>query len=478
MPNHSDKNPICVDLDGTLIKTDLLYENFFAAIKASPILLFKVIWWLLGGKSHLKAKLAEAASIDYESIPLNKDVVSYVESQAKAGRDVYLATASHEVHAKAIVERLKLFKGYFATEDKRNLSGKNKAKTLIEKFGDKGFEYLGDSNADLDVWPHCSTAGVVSSSKSFLRRVSKVAKIGNSFRSQHQGRFKSLLRCLRVHQWSKNGLLFVPALSAHKIQDPKLFVKTTLAFIAFSFCASAVYVINDLVDLSSDRNHPEKRHRPLASGDIKINWAPGIVFACLLISALCCRLLNPNFVQILVIYLAITFAYSFYLKRQPIIDVLTLGALYTIRVFAGSQSTEITVSTWLLGFSLFFFFGLAFAKRVAELIRVKPGGSNKASSGRAYIAEDQAVLANLGVGASMVSILILAQYISANDVILLYSHPDQLWLICIVLLYWTARLWFLASRGIVDTDPVIFAIKDKASYLLGFIVLLIGYFAH
>lgn len=273
------------------------------------------------------------------------------------------------------------------------------------------------------------------------------------------------MQLLRVHQWVKNGLLFIPALTAHRLFDWELFKVNLLAFTSFSLVASAVYLINDLLDISSDRLHPRKKNRPFASGAVPTQV--GYILAPILIGVgfLLSMKVGESFLYTLSIYLGITFLYSLYVKRLLLWDVIFLAGLYTVRIFAGSAATDIPVSKWLLAFSLFLFFSLALVKRVSEL-QVLKKQQVQLTPGRGYQIIDEEILSNLGASSACLSILVFALYLSSPEVVNFYRYPERLWLSCPLILYWVSRIWVIGSRGQLHDDPIVFALKDRVSYLI------------
>jgi 4-hydroxybenzoate polyprenyltransferase len=276
----------------------------------------------------------------------------------------------------------------------------------------------------------------------------------------------TVLNALRVRQWVKNLLLFVPLLLAHAVGDPQAWLAAVLGFVAFSLCASAAYVVNDLVDREADRVHPTKRDRPFASGALPplagFVMAPSLLLIAFAVAWLA---LPALFLVALATYVIVTLAYSFALKRMAIVDVLVLAGLYALRVLAGGAATDIPVSEWLLAFSMFFFLSLALLKRYAELrlIELAPGAS---LAGRAYQADDLALLRTTGPSAGFISVLVLALYVTSPEVVVLYQRPALLWLVGAFLLYWVLRIWTRAHRGEMHDDPVLFAARDRASYVV------------
>lgn len=466
--------PLCVDLDGTLIKTDSLYESFLRMVKNNPLKIFAAPFWLVMGKAHFKAKISENAQMDASSLPYNEEFLAYLKEERQSGRKLVLATAANSTIANAVSKHLGIFSETFASNDKHNLKGKNKSQLLIEKYGEKQFDYAGDSRADLDVWKSANQAILVNAASSVRSSVAN-EMIAKEFGPQRTG-LKPYFKAIRVHQWSKNVLIFLPLLLAGGSSSPEVWLSTVLAFISFSLCASSIYIWNDLLDLEADRAHPIKQFRPFAAGTIPIQQ--GILMApCLLLLGLLVSLsINTSFIAVIFTYLFITTVYSFYLKKVTIADVITLACLYTVRIFAGGVAAEVPVSHWLLVLSMFLFLSLAFVKRVSELKLLLSRLSRSeieerkiSASGRDYSVEDVNLLRSMGTASGYMSILVFALYINSDNVSTLYKHPEYLWLACPLLLYWVSRVWMLTDRGQMHNDPITFAITDKMSYIVGLV---------
>jgi 4-hydroxybenzoate polyprenyltransferase/phosphoserine phosphatase len=459
--------PLCVDLDGTLIAGDLLWESVIALMRTAPWLLLLLPVWLCRGKAYLKDQLARRVSLDPAALPYRAEVLDLLRREKEAGRMLVLATASHERLAQAVADHLGLFDVVLASRADRNLRGDRKRQALEDLFGTGGFDYVGDSTADLPVWAGARQAYVVSPSQR-LREQARAHGAPVEIAAARPCRFHACLKLLRPHQWAKNLLVFVPLLGAHRLGDWAALLDAGLAFVAFCLCASAIYAVNDLADLEADRKHVRKRRRPLASGAVSI--PAGLALAAALLAgsfALAVAALPLVFTAILAGYLAITTWYSFQLKRLPVIDVFALAGLYTIRIIAGGLACSIPVTGWLLGFSTFFFISLALAKRYAELSRMASGTR---MHGRGYQAEDVALIRSIGPATGYVAILTLCLYANAQETLRLYSSPNLLWVACFVLCFWITRVWFLAQRQQLDEDPVVFAIKDGPSYVCGAVI--------
>lgn len=462
--DHHNK-ALCVDCDGTLIATDLLYEAFFLLLKQYPIGLLYLPFWLLKGKVYLKERLAERVTFNWATLPYREDVLQLINSARAQGRLAVLATASPMIWAQGIANHLGCFDEIIATEFGINLSGKNKAKQLVQKYGEKGFDYAGDAKVDLAVWQHAAGAVIVSSNKDFIRRASVTAGALSQVIQPSQVGFLVYLRALRIHQWLKNILVVVPLLAAHQIESIQGLLHAGYAFLAFSLCASAVYVLNDLLDLDADRQHIRKCKRPFAAGVIPL-WQGIVIIPLLLLISFCISLLLPQqFMLVLIAYFAMTIAYSVRLKKQVIVDVMMLAGLYTMRIVAGAAATQITPSFWLLAFSMFIFLSLAMVKRYSELL-ITLQSNKKEPAGRGYSVDDLPVLMAIGVSAGIGSVLILALYLNNPETNQLYPGTKWLWLMPPLLLYWTSRMWMKAHRGQVDDDPVVFATRDWQSLVV------------
>ena len=452
---------LVVDLDGTLCRTDTLHEGLLALATTRPLALLQVPKWASEGRAGLKERLADQGVVAPDELPFNDAVIEMLKAARAEGRRTALVSAADHRQVTAVAEALGLFDEAYGTAEGQNLKGAAKAAFLNQHFGAGKFDYIGDSRADLPVWQAARRAITVRAGAG-LREAAKAANPNVSHIDPPESRTHDMLRALRPHQWSKNLLMFLPAFAAH---DFTSLFSVLLGFIAFCLTASAVYVINDLLDLAADRAHPRKQKRPFAAGDLSA--ATGVAMSGgLLLVALILGLLTGNafFIAILALYLAVTFAYSFWLKRRLIVDVITLAGLYTVRIIAGAVAAGVVLSPWLLGFSMFLFLSLAAVKRQAELTDQMKSG--RESAGRAYQVDDLPVLRGVALSASQGAVLVMALYISSNDVQMLYSEPAILWLICPILLYWSMRMVMKAHRGAMPDDPIVFAATDRVSLIL------------
>ncbi len=475
----SDVKVVCADVDGTVLATDLLYESLLVAVKRSPWIVFIIPIWLLRGRAFLKARLAErASSLRVEYLPLREDVVAYLKQQSERGCRIVLASASHHSLVARVARRLGSIDSIVASDEHANRKGTAKADAIEAHIGSGSWSYIGDSGADFSVWRRAQHQVCVSSSASFRRRFE--GEFPNGAVIAVSGMSPSIwLRGMRVHQWLKNLLVFLPVALAHRWFDVEALGMSLLAAIAFSLCASGVYVLNDLLDLDSDRQHPRKRRRPCASGEWPLRSAllvvPMLFGSALLVAAA----VHAQFVALLGLYLVLTTLYSLRLKALALVDIILLAMLYTIRIVGGGVASGIEVSQWLLGLSMFLFLSLACVKRFSELLVLQQRNEKK-TWGRGYWVGDLEQIAAFGAASGYISVLVLALYVSSHEIARLYSNPALVWLACPLLLYWISRIWLLARRGIVHDDPLVFALRDRVTYIvaaLGFIIVVAAKFS-
>ena len=457
--------PLCVDLDGTLIHTDLLLESCLLLLKKQPLAIFYVIGWLLKGKAYLKEQIASRIELRADALPYNAALLDKLRQEKELGRMLVLATASHRSLADRVAAHLNLFDVVYASDRQVNLSSSRKRDCLVEHYGAAGFDYIGNSHDDLQVWQAARHALLVDTRASVKKTLEKTKPVFWE-NSTPKKTLKALIKGIRVHQWLKNALIFVPLIVAHQFADPVKWLQAGAAFIAFSLCASSVYVLNDLLDLDADRRHASKRTRPFASGALQIHHGVALTAVLLLASiVLSLTMLPIDFAATLAVYYAITVFYSFWAKGRVALDVLLLAGLYTMRLIAGGAATDIALSLWLLAFSMFVFLSLAFVKRYAEMLTTLKRGE-KSASGRGYTVDDMPLIQSMGSSAGFIAVMILALYINHPDLIQTYRHPKILWAMCPLLLFWITRLWIKTSRGEMHEDPVVFAAKDTLSRLI------------
>lgn len=462
--------PLAVDLDGTLVRTDTLHENLLVLFKHAPWLLLLLPLWVLRGKAFFKAEVARRAALDASRLPYNEELLAWLQEEKARGRRLVLATAADRRIAEGVAAHLGLFSDVYASDGTVNLSGGRKLARLKESLGT--FDYAGNDAVDVPLWRESRQVVVVHAPAGVLRRARGLGRdVHRVFEKPRVGP-RVWVKALRVHQWAKNALVFVPLLAAHKATEPGILLKAILGFTAFSLCASSVYVLNDLLDLDSDRRHPTKCKRPFAACSLPVSTGVLLAPALLLAGAAVCLLLPPAFAALLATYYALTLAYSLRLKQVVMLDVLVLAGLYTVRIFGGSLAVGVPTSSWLMMFSMFLFLSLALVKRLSEVRRLRLSNETSAH-GRGYLAQDYEQLASLGAASGQVSVLVLALYITSKEVTALYAHPERLWLLCPVMLYWVGRVWVLAHRGLVNEDPLVFALRDRVSYAVGLVSALV-----
>ncbi|MCU1000476.1 UbiA family prenyltransferase [Stenotrophomonas maltophilia] len=449
-----------MDLDGTLLRSDLLYESVLALLASSPLCIFLLPFWLLRGKAALKREIASRVTLPVEWLPYDARVLGMLRTTRQRPR--VLCSASDQALVEAIALHLGVFEEVMASDGRCNLAGPHKAEALKARFGAGQYDYMGNANVDLHVWKHSAAAYVVNAGNRLATAAARVTTVHAHWPSEGGG-VRSWIKALRVYQWSKNLLVLVPLLTAHRWFDPVSLFGAAMAFIAFGLCASGVYLLNDLLDLTPDRQHARKRRRPFAAGDLPL--MQGLLVAPLLTLAgfTLALLSSPAFTGVLFAYYAMTLMYSLVLKRIVMIDVVMLAALYTLRIIGGAIAIGVDLSFWLLAFSLFMFLSLALVKRYTELAAMSGSGRQKIA-GRGYDVSDLSLIQSLGAAAGYVSILVFALYINSPDSLELYRNPRLLWLLCPVLLFWIGRIWIIAHRGGMHDDPIVFAARDQVSW--------------
>lgn len=468
--------PLCVDLDGTLVKSDTLADSVLTLLRAHPRNALETVRSLLDGKAAFKARVASIVSLDVAHLPYNRPLLEFLEQERGRGRRIYLTTGADVGLARRIAAYLGIFDGVLASNGSTNLTGGNKLASLQAEFNSEDFDYIGNARPDLPLLEHAGAAMLANPNAS-LRSLVKSRKITvHKHFEDRSSRRKTFLKSIRLHQWAKNVLIFVPLLLAHALQF-RLVLSAVLAFFCFSFCASATYVVNDLLDIETDRRHPRKRLRPFAAGDLQAST--GIVMVIVLLAAGLLGtyfFLPGKFLVWLLLYIVVTLSYSLALKKVALVDVIVLSGLYTVRMVAGGAATATPISTWLAGFSVFLFFSLALVKRFSEMQNLRERG-NVPSNGRGYLTADIEQLRSFGTASGYAAIVVFSLYISGSNVARLYHHPARMWLIVPLLLLWISRVWLLASRGEMHEDPVIFAVTDRMSLLIGLAVVAIAIFA-
>ncbi|MBV8063072.1 MAG: UbiA family prenyltransferase [Nevskia sp.] len=464
--------PLCVDLDGTLLRGDSLVEACLALLKQHPWQVLLLPLWLLRGRAVLKAEVFGRVQLDAASFPYNAAFLDWLRQQKAEGRRLVLCTGSDQSIATAVAAHLGLFEAAIGSDGVSNLSGSGKRERLTADYGAQGYDYAGNHRVDLKVWEQARRAVVVNGASGLAERAGALATVERVFEREAAG-LRPWLRAMRPHQWAKNALLFVPILAAHAVSNLEALRNTLLGFTAFCLCASATYLLNDLLDLEADRAHPRKRLRPFASG--VLHPGGGLVLSAALAATAfgLAWFTAPLLCALLAFYAALSLSYSFRIKKMVMLDVIVLAALYTLRIIAGAVAAQVEASFWLLAFSMFLFLSLAMVKRCAEL-HALIADSRSQTKGRGYHAEDLSVLQQLGGASGYLSVLVLALYINSSASQQLYRHPQVLWLLCPLLLFWISRVWIITHRGGMHDDPVVFALRDRTSRWLGVVAALIA----
>ena len=471
----TSRRPLCVDLDGTLVKSDTLVDSLLLLVRTHPLRSLQAPLWLKGGKAAFKARVASQVQLDAAHLPYNRKLLEYLEEQHAEGRKLYLTTGADTILARRIAEQLGIFEEVLASDGTTNLTGDNKLESLKKRFPQEGFDYIGNAPPDVPLLEQAGEAMVANPSLS-LRTMLKSRKIPVS--RQFDDRADSLkvfLKAIRLHQWAKNVLIFVPVLLAHALKLPLLFAAFA-AFLSFSLCASATYIVNDLLDIEADRRHPKKHRRPFAAGDLSPGTGVGIIVLFLALAFSVAAFLPRTFLGWLLVYLVMTLSYSLYLKRVVLIDVILLSGLYTLRLLAGVAAADVAFSPWLAAFSIFFFLSLAMVKRFSELQNIRAKG-DVPSNGRGYLLADIEQIRSFGTASAYASVVVFAFYIYGSGAAGLYHHPGRMWLMTPLMIFWLSRVWLLASRGELDEDPVVFAVTDRMSLLIGAGIALIAVLA-
>ncbi|MDO8288378.1 MAG: UbiA family prenyltransferase [Parvibaculum sp.] len=469
-PAASARVPLCVDLDGTLVLSDTLVELFLLLIKRKPWLILYLPFWLLRGRAGFKAEIARRVKFDASLLPYRADLVDWLRAEAASGRMLVLASGANRRIVHAVADHFGFFTETFSSNEGENLKGLAKANALTARFGT--FDYVGDAPVDVAVWRAARKSYLCVSSPSGKPAFGRDITFERVFPLNRSSQPLLWLRALRLHQWVKNVLMFVPLVLAHQVDDMQRLTTLILAFMAFNIAASSVYVLNDLLDLAADRAHPRKKHRPFAAGHLSLRSGLALWPVLLVASFALALYASPAFAAVLGVYYALTVAYSFELKRRALVDVFTLASLYTLRIIAGAVAASVVLSPWLLGFSVFIFLSLAIVKRVAELHSLHARGVTD-PAGRGYHHADLAMLEILGVAAGYASVVVLALYVSAPESKILYVRHQLLWLFAPLVLFWISRVWLITHRGEMHDDPIVFALKDSPSRIVGLLAVLV-----
>jgi len=467
--------PLCVDLDGTLVKSDTLVDSLLALLRTHPAKVLELPAILLRGKAAFKAFVTESVSLDVAHLPYNRPLLKYLQQERAQGRPIFLATGADVRLASRVAAHLGIFQGVLGSDGSTNLTGTRKLERLRGCLGDGAFDYIGNDTPDLPLLAHAQQPMITNPTMSLRMglRAKGIRPVREFVERRHP--IQSLIKAVRVHQWAKNLLIFVPLFCSHALTLSKL-LTALAAFCCFSLTASAAYIVNDLLDIEADRRHPRKSRRPFASGDLSAFAGVGVIAVFLAMAFTGAYFLRGAFLPWLAVYLAATLTYSWYLKRIALVDVLALSGLYILRLLAGSAATATPISHWLAGFSMFLFLSLAVVKRFAELENLRASSSTP-KNGRGYLLADLPQLRSFGTASAVAAVVVFANYISGSDVVHLYRQPGRLWLIMPLMILWLFRVWLLASRGELDEDPVAFALTDRMSQLIGVAVLVIAWMA-
>lgn len=460
-----------VDLDGTVIQSDLLHESFLALLSRRFSLVWRVPFWMLRGRAYMKAKLAEMGGVDVTTLPYCQPLLEYLRREAAAGTRLVLATASNEVHARRVADHLQIFHTVLASSSVRNLKGEEKCRAILQHCGGMPFSYAGNGHADLAIWRKASEGILVGASSGVAAAARKLTSVSVEI-PRRPRLVRAYFKAIRPHQWLKNLLVFVPLVTAQLWSNGQSVGAALLAFAAFSLCASAIYVANDLLDLSHDRRHPRKRLRPIASGAVPIPHALLMSVVLLAAGIAIGSAINGGFLAVMGLYVAVTLCYSLVLKTHVMLDTITLALLYSIRVIAGAVAIHVFPSFWLLAFCMFLFLSLALTKRCSELVALIALQQDRAA-GRDYRVSDLAILEAMGAGSSFAAVLVFALFIDSDNAMASYSYPQALWLLCIILLYWLTRMWMKTARGEMHDDPLVYAARDRNSLVMLALSLLI-----
>jgi 4-hydroxybenzoate polyprenyltransferase/phosphoserine phosphatase len=469
------ESPLCVDLDGTLVKSDTLYDSLLVFLRTRPSKFPQLFARLFRGKAAFKAYVIDSVTPDVAHLPYNRKLLQYLEAERARGREIYLTTGADVRLAQRVADHLGIFTGVLGSDGQINLTANHKLDRL-RAYLKKSFSYIGNATPDLSLLAEAAEPMVANPTMRLRARMrARGIRPVRQFRERVHP-LKSVIRAIRIHQWAKNLLIFAPLLLAHDLRLTGI-VSTVVAFFCFSLLASATYIVNDLLDIEADRRHPRKRRRPFAAGDLSAMAGLAMVIVLGGLALAGARLLPIAFLGWLLVYLASTLAYSIYLKRVPLVDVLVLSGLYTIRLLVGGAATGTAISQWLAGFSVFLFFSLALVKRFAELESLRARGSQP-KNGRGYLLGDIEQLRSFGTASAFAAVVIFAIYIGGHDVMAHYARPVRLWLAVPLLILWLSRVWLLAARGELNEDPVIFAFTDRMSLLIGALVALVMVLAH
>jgi 4-hydroxybenzoate polyprenyltransferase len=462
--------PLCVDLDGSLVKSDTLLDGMCLFARHHPLQLLRVPLWLMQGRARLKHEVAQRAHLDPTRLPYNGELLRYLHAEKRAGRQLLLTSGADESVAQGVALHLGIFDGVIASDTRTNLTSGKKLARLREQLGE--FDYIGNSRADLQLLSQARVAMVANPTAGLSSAIhARKIPIARSFIDRRPA-VRMSIKAMRVHQWAKNVLLFAPLLMSHQL-TPSAVITIVAAFFCFSFMASVTYLVNDMLDIDNDRRHATKRLRPFASGDLSVALGVALVAGLTVASVALLPMLTRSFCLWLAVYVVSTMTYSFYLKQIAIFDVILLSSLYTLRLLAGGAATGTEISPWLGGFSTFLFLSLAMVKRFSELENLRERGATR-THGRGYLVSDLEQIRSFGTSAATAAVVVFMLYIARPDVTALYRHAARLWFIVPLLIFWIYRVWLIASRGELDDDPVVFAMRDRVSLAVGALVVIVA----
>ncbi len=461
--NENISIPLCVDLDGTLVKLDTLHQALFLLLRRNPASIFRIPGWIAKGKAHLKDQVMQRVTLDASALPYHKEFMAYLRQEHENGRRLILATASNYRTANGIAEHLGIFSDTISSTVDTNMRHSRKLEAIQERF--PTFGYAGNDTADFPIWDAAEEVILVNPTQPAL---AKYAVAADRIFIERRSVPGMLLKAMRCQQWIKNLLIFSPLFLAHEFTDTGTLLQAVTAFFSFSFAASSIYVLNDLFDLSADQHHPRKCRRPFAAGDLSITIGALLIPLLAILSIILAMLLPLPFLLVLLAYYAITSLYSWRLKQMEIVDVLVLAILYSMRIVAGSVATGIPASSWFIIFAIFLFLSLALVKRLSELREMENGADpDHAQRERGYTVGDLPLLMAFGTASGYLSAFVFTMYLNSEWIAQLYGRPELLWLFCPLLLYWITRIWMLAWRGRMNDDPLAFAAKDPHTYVVG-----------
>lgn len=460
----SKLKPLVVDLDGSLIRSDLLHEAVWQTMSRRPSAFIGSVLNFLRtrNKAKFKSDLSKSFELAPEILPYNEEVLREIRAHRDAGGSVILASASHDAQVQSIARYLRVFDHAFGSSEFTNFSGSKKAQAIQALLGTSDFIYIGNARADLKIWAVCGKAVLVTKSNRLEKMARRINQNVVVLDHDSKSNFKTWIKQLRLYQWLKNVLIFVPVLAAYETWSLESTFKLFGAFLAFSFAASSVYIINDLYDLDNDRMHLSKRFRPIANGLVLPLHGLAVAGFLALFGISLGFVIQPLFGALVLLYLVLTFAYSKKLKRIELVDAVVLALLYTLRVIAGGIVAQVPISYWLLSFSIFFFLSLSWVKRYAELY-ASLGVAKGVAPGRAYTTQDLPIIQSFGIASGFLAILIFALYLDSPLVAKNYATPSIAWLAIPILIYLLSRIWLLVQRGQVNEDPLTFVMTDKIS---------------